>query len=270
MHWTIATVLYWALALAPLPGPQGVVRIPGPGGAGGASNFAFVTNSATGCEIGFIGLPASAVCTYALHVNPGTKNLETCHAFWHNTGAQTASMASTHNGTFTPIGPQANGTGANAGFSSQVFQVLNTVSGADTVTLTISSSTTIGGWECGLYTYSNGPLTVTDGTAISGNATASGTTVTFGTITTANPNGIIIAHCMGIPTGACAVGSGFTARNDTAACAWNGSSCSATNRNFNADAGDLIEDKFNTAPGSQSGTFQVGSGIAIVYGMVAY
>jgi hypothetical protein len=234
-----------------------------------AGTFSYVAGSVTACEIDSSG---SATCTFALHANPGSGNLLHCHAWWHNSGSQTASMASTHNGTFTPVtSPVTNTFPVVGSITSETFQVANTASGADTVTLTVSSSTTIGGWECDLYSFLHGPLGASwDGTPISGSLTATGTTATFGTITTTNVAGLIVADCPAVTTNCSASGTGYTGRNDTAACLWHVSSCSATNRNYNSDVGALIEDKFNATPGSQSATFTTGSGDLIQYAMVAY
>jgi hypothetical protein len=243
------------------PGPGGGVHSP--------SNFAYTAGSATACEIDSSG---SATCIYALHTNPSAGNLLICHGWWHNSGSQTATMSSTKNGTFVALTSPVTDTFPVVGsITSETFQVANTVSGADTVTLTVSSSTTIGGWECALYSHSGGPLppTYTNGTPISGTVTSSGTIATIGTVTTTNPSGLIVVHCPAV-TSTCSAGSGFTGRNDTAACLWHISGCSATNRNYNSDVGALIEDKFNASPGSQSATFTTGSGDTVQYGMVAY
>jgi hypothetical protein len=248
------------------------VRIPGPGGSrpsgGGASSFAYISSSVTGC----IALSANN-CVYTTHTNPVAGHARVITTLWADTGAQTATPTSSNGDTWTPIGP-GKVSGSNpgtTGFSFERFRVFSSVGGADTITLTISGSTgTFNAWETTEYSYT-GTLSAVDGTPVLTNVTASASIATSASVTTSNSSDLLWADCPGT-VGTCSVGSGWTARNDaTGTCQWNGAACNVTNDNMNGVIGLLVEDKVGVAAGTYTATFgTTNSADAAIVGLVAF
>jgi len=142
--------------------------------------------------------------------------------------------------------------------------------GADTVTLTISAANTAVGWEMAEYSYSGSisNCASADGTPVYSNTQASGSVATISGLTTTGSSDLLSVHCLGIDT-VCTAGSGFTGRNDTATCAYKGTTCTVIDRNYNTDFGALLEEKTNVAAGAQTGTFGTGTTDNNILGMAA-
>ena len=234
-------------------------------GGGGSPTFSYVAGSATGCFTAVSG----TTCTYGLHVNTTTGNLLQGFVVWANGGGITMSIACTNNGTITAVGSQQNGTGTVSGFSYQNFEVTETYTGADTCTATTSAPSGSIIWELDEYAPS-GSFTGLDGTAQYSQVTAASGTITISGLTTTGPNDLITASCMLVDTGSvCAVGSGYTLRNDTNACEFY-VTC-ATGYDFNTSTQSAIEDKVNVASGPQTATFTgFTSGDVVTLGLVGF
>jgi hypothetical protein len=236
------------------------------------TNFVYVTNSVTGCFGATVG--TFSKCAYNLHVNPTAGNLAVIQATWQSSTA-TAAFACTNNGSWTAIGSPKAGVGANAGFQGQMFYVASLGTGAnpELCTLTISSPVSFMSWEYTGYSYS-GTLSSLDGTPQYSNTPASGGIATISGLTTAGSSDLISASCLGVVS-TCTVGSGYTARDDTNACANSSGSTSScgggtTGNSFVANTGQLIEEKTGIAAGAQSATFGTGTTDDVILGLVAF
>lgn len=245
----------------------------GAGGGGAPSSFAYTASSVTGCVNGNLN---ETKCTYALHQTPGAGHLLTLGASWHDSGTVTAAITDPNNGTWTAIGSKKTGTGTLAAYSGQMFYVASAVNAATTVTLTLSggnsgSSGQIISWEATEYSYT-GTISSTDGAPTYSNTAASGGTASIDTTVTANASDLVWAACLAVDS-ACAVGSGYTGRNDSAGtCSANtgGTTCATTNNNFTTLTGGLMEDKVNVAAGTQTATFGTGTTDNVILGLVAF
>ena len=237
------------------------------------TNFVYVTNSVTGCFGSTVG--TFSKCAYNLHVNPTAGNLAVIQATWQSATA-TASFACTNNGSWTAIGSPKAGVGAAAGFQGQMFYVASLVAGAspELCTLTISSPVSFMSWEYTEYSYS-GTLSSLDGTPQYSTTPASGGVATISGLTTAGSSDLISASCLGV-TSTCTVGAGYTARNDTNACADSSGSAAScggggtTGNSFVGVTGQLIEEKTGIGAGAQSATFGTGTTDDVILGLVAF
>jgi hypothetical protein len=125
-------------------------------------------------------------------------------AFDFVSGDTPSSVTDTQGNTFTAVGNQLTTPG---GSGSRVYYANSIKGGADTVTVTLSSSSS---WiEMYLTEYSG----VSAATPIDVQAGASGSsnTVSSGTATTSTAGDIIYGYC--VADWACTVGSGFSARS---------------------------------------------------------
>lgn len=235
-----------------------------PAGASGPSPFAFVTSSTTGC---FNNATPATACVYAAHVTPGANHLLVLAAFWGNTSATMACSDAT-NGTWTAIGSPQNGAGALASYRGQMFRV-TAANAAITITCTMSGgNTSIGlGWEMAEYSCT-GTCNTLDGTPQYSNTAAVAGVATISGLTTSNSSDLVFAGCPAVIS-ACTVGAGYTSRNDTNACNYDGTTCT-TGANWASSTGGLIEDKVNVAAGAQTATFGAGTTDAVILGLVAF
>jgi hypothetical protein len=242
-------------------------RIPGPGGSGTHVSYTFVTGSTSGC---WNFNANSSKCVFPLHTNPSAGNAISCNAVWTDSGSQSVTLTGSLNGSYTAVGSKKQGVNTLATSSGQMFNVLNSSAGSETITMQISSGVTpFFAVLCTMYARSSGTPSL-DGTPQYSNTQASGTTGTISGLTTISNTGVLIAHCMGA-TNSCTAAGGFTSRNDTAATnCQNGVCSSTTTGNFNASGGGgLIEDKFNSTSGAQSATFTVGNNDDVIFGLEA-
>jgi hypothetical protein len=222
------------------------------GGGSGATSFAYVTGSVTGC----VTSTNVTTCTYALHSNPVAGQSMAVAVGFSTGSATSATFACTNNGSFTLAGSFVAGTGALAGFDTGIFYKNLTASGADTCTLTANAAASIL-WESAQYTFS-GTFTGPDGAATYTQANSNGSdvaTITASGATSGSSDLVVAADIINNSGVTFTPGTGYTFRNDTAACSWNGTTCVSTTENFNTDTGGGYEDKVNIAAGTQSATF---------------
>jgi hypothetical protein len=228
------------------------------------TNFAYVVGSVTACGIN----TSRTTCVATLNHNPGAGHFLKIGVFWGGATA-TATVTSPNNGTWKPIGSPKTGIGTQSGFRGQMFCVGSATAGAETVTVTISAANTIMGWESVEYSYSGkiSDCSAADGTPVYSTTAASGGVATISGLTTTGSSDLLLVDCLAVDS-KCTAGAGFTGRNDTNYCVYNGS-CTFSSRNFNTDSGFLIEEKTGVAAGAQTGTFGTGATDNVILGMVA-
>lgn len=230
----------------------------------GPSNFAYVASSVTAC---FNAIGTNGKCVYALHQTPGSGHLLIINVWWMS-AVDTMTVTDPNNGTWTAIGSPKVGVSSLSTFRAQSFYVASAVASATTVTATASTAVNTG-WQVEEYSYT-GSIAGTDGTAVYSNTAASGGTATITGSATTNTSDLIHVACLAIDN-SCSVGSGYTARNDASGmCSYNGTTCTATNGNYNTSTGSLDEDKVGFAPGTPVGTFSTGTTDNFIGGLVAF
>jgi hypothetical protein len=235
----------------------------GGGGGGGATNFAYVANSVSGCFQGSGGTK----CVFAPHNTPAAGQLRNITIIWSDTGTQTILVTSSNGDVWNPIVP-GKVTATGGGFSFERFTVLSSGGGADTITVAVNTGTALIGWETTSYTYT-GTLSAVDGTPVLTNVTSSGSIATTSAVTTTGSSDLLWADCPGTQ-GTCTVGSGWTSRNDTVACSWNGATCNGT-VNLQSAIGMLVEDKVGVTAGTYTATFgTTGATDTSVVGLAAF
>jgi hypothetical protein len=223
----------------------GVGSVP-PAGGGGISGGSFVTNGVSACY-NFTG--TGTACVAAVHHGPSTGNLLIVGVAAQDNSSNTISVSGSCTGAWTALG-SLNRAGGQV---QQHFAKASSPNcgGGDTLTVTSSQVASFIVWESTEYSYT-GTITGTDGTPVTNNGSAVASLATSSAISITNSTGIRWAFCG--TANSCSVGTGYTSRNDTSACVYNNTTCSSTG-DFLSNTGNLVEDKFNGATGSQTATF---------------
>lgn len=127
---------------------------------------------------------------------------------WNSASATVTGVTDNHGNSWASLGGPGTGTGTLAGFRIQLFAAANAAAGATTVTPTFSASLTRRG--VAIHEYTNmATSSVAEGNAVYTSAT--GSTVTTGSVTTSNANDIIFSAV--VASGAVtSAGSGYTLR----------------------------------------------------------
>jgi hypothetical protein len=208
---------------------------------------------------------SGATLSTPLHLTPGAGHLLVCGATWQSATA-TATMSDPNNGTWLAIGSPEVGANTLSGYSGQMFYVTSAVASATTVTLTVSAAVLTRLFECNEYSYT-GTLSI-DGTPQYSNTPSSGSAAIVTGLTTTQSSDMLFAGCLGITTGFCSAGGGFTARNDTNAL---NAVNSTTGNNYVSVTGQTNEELGGVPAGTQSATFATSTAtVDVILGMVAF
>jgi hypothetical protein len=177
--------------------------------AGGTGNATLTLTFAATLPASFVqsaasvalGAPSSLSLAFPANTLPGDLLLI---AFEYSSSATPSSVSDSQGNVFTPVGNQLSTPG---GALSQVYYAQNIKGGADTVTVTLTATSSYLKGYLGEYAGINptNPIDVLAG------ASGSAGAVSSGNATTTVAGDIIYGFCVG--DGACTAGSGFTARS---------------------------------------------------------